>query len=86
MVPAAARLQEAYASIRVPVAIIAGSADEVADAGRQSSRLHHNIAGSKLQVLPQVGHMAHYADPDAVVRAVDNITTGRIYNFIGVRV
>ena len=57
MVPAAAVLQNSYPSIRVPTAIVAGDADQVADVGRQSLRLHKTLPQSRLWLLRGAGHM-----------------------------
>jgi pimeloyl-ACP methyl ester carboxylesterase len=73
MVSSARRLQKAYPSIRVPVAIVAGSEDRISDTRKQSARLHDTIPGSRLWVLPRIGHMVHYASPDAIVNAIEAV-------------
>jgi pimeloyl-ACP methyl ester carboxylesterase len=73
MVPAAAALQDSYRSIRVPTAIVAGDADQVADVRRQSLRLHELLPQSRLWLLRGAGHMAHYASPGAVFDAIDYV-------------
>jgi pimeloyl-ACP methyl ester carboxylesterase len=73
MVPAARRLSKRYAELTMPVALIAGSGDRVATAGRHSVRLHDAIAHSELVVEQGVGHMVHYADPERILAAVEKL-------------
>lgn len=68
---AVALLQPRYASLRLPVAILSGDADAIVEAGEQSCRLHAEVAGSTLTLLPGQGHMIHYSAKARIVRAVD---------------
>lgn len=61
MVPAAFKMRRRYWEIQQPTTIFTGDADRIVDPGRQSLRLHREIAHSDLRVLPRVGHMIHYA-------------------------
>jgi len=61
MMPAAASLAARYSELRLPVAIMAGAADKVVDPETHSVQLHEDVPNSELVVLPQVGHMVHYA-------------------------
>jgi pimeloyl-ACP methyl ester carboxylesterase len=70
---AAFHLQPHYAKLRLPTAILTGDADAVVDATAQSCRLHEEVAGSTLTVMPGLGHMIHYAAKGRIVRAVDDI-------------
>lgn len=74
MVPAAAVLQNSYHSIRTPIAIVAGDADQVAEPGRQSLRLHKILPQSRIWLLRGAGHMPHYSSPGAVVDAIDYVS------------
>lgn len=74
MVPAAERLQHRYAEVTVPVAIIAGHGDRVVSQEEQSGRLHHVLPDSTLHWVPDSGHMVHYADPELVVRRIDELS------------
>lgn len=67
MMPAAARLASRYGELALPVAIFAGADDRIVDPDAHAVRLHGDIAGSTLAVLPDTGHMVHYAVPDQVV-------------------
>jgi pimeloyl-ACP methyl ester carboxylesterase len=71
MIPSAARLQHRYRALTTPVSIVAGSGDRVVDPRRHAERLHADIAGSRLFILPGVGHMVLHTDPQSLMAAVD---------------
>jgi pimeloyl-ACP methyl ester carboxylesterase len=71
MVPQAKASSERHHELRMPVAILAGADDKVIDVEAHSARLHRELAGSTLAVVPGAGHMVHHAAPDEVVAAVD---------------
>ncbi len=71
MSSAAAVLRHGYPGLRVPTTIMTGGADRIVDADEQSRRLHEGVAGSRLVVLPGVGHMIHYPAQAKIGRAVD---------------
>lgn len=73
MVPGASAMQNRYAELRTPVAILTGDSDGIVNPSRQSIRLHHALPGSKLTVVPGLGHMMHYAAQDEIAAAVDVI-------------
>ena len=66
MMPAAASLAARYSELRLPVTIMAGAADKYVDPEAHSVRLHDDVPDSELVVLPEVGHMIHYAASDAI--------------------
>jgi pimeloyl-ACP methyl ester carboxylesterase len=70
---AAALLQPYYSRLRVPLAIITGDADAIVDARDHSCRLHQQVAGSTLTMLPGLGHMIHYSARGQIGRAVDGL-------------
>src|SRR5215204_6714521 len=70
---AAALLQPHYSRLRVPLAIITGNADAIVDARDHSVRLHRQVAGSTLTILPGLGHMIHYSARGQIGRAVDGL-------------
>ncbi|WP_336492675.1 alpha/beta fold hydrolase [Methylobacterium nigriterrae] len=72
MTPVTVELQEHYRELKLPVVIITGADDQIADVGRQSERLHREIANSEFIVVPGMGHMIHHLAPDHVVRAIDH--------------
>lgn len=73
MAAAASGLQHRYGELRMPLAIIAGAGDKVADIDRQSKRLHEEVRHSSLRLIQDAGHMVHYAVPDEVAAAVDEV-------------
>ena len=73
MIPWAALSQRHYRGLRLPVAILAGEADEIVTATRQSVRLHDEIPHSSLRVLPGLGHMIHYFAQDEIAASIDAV-------------
>ena len=75
MIPQAKANAERYQELRMPVAIFVGADDKVIDPATHAERLHREISGSTLVVVPGAGHMVHHAAPDQVVLAVDAVPT-----------
>jgi pimeloyl-ACP methyl ester carboxylesterase len=71
MSPSVMELQHHYCELQMPVTIITGADDQIADIGRQSERLHRELPQSELIALPGLGHMVHHLAPDAVASAVE---------------
>ena len=71
MIPQAKASSGRHHELRMPVAIVAGADDKVIDAEAHSARLHREVAGSTLVVVPRAGHMVHHAAPGAIVAAVE---------------
>jgi pimeloyl-ACP methyl ester carboxylesterase len=71
MTPSTMELQEHYRDLKLPVVILTGGDDQIADVDRQSKRLHEEIPQSELTVLPGLGHMVHHLAPDAVISTID---------------
>ena len=69
LLPATARLQVQYRKIKCPVQLIHGDADQLIE-NEQTVRLHRVLARSDMRLVPQAGHMVHYADPEAISRAI----------------
>jgi pimeloyl-ACP methyl ester carboxylesterase len=70
MTPSVMELEHHYREIRAPMTIIAGTDDQISDVGRQSERLHSEMAGSEFIALPGLGHMIHHLAPEAVASAI----------------
>lgn len=70
---AASHLKAMYPRLRIPVAILTGDADAIVDVEEQSRRLHGDISGSTLVVLPGLGHMIHYVACDPIGQAIDGL-------------
>ena len=57
-------LEQHYLELKLPVVIVTGGDDQIADVERQSKRLHEEIPQSELTALPGLGHMVHHLAPD----------------------
>jgi pimeloyl-ACP methyl ester carboxylesterase len=73
MVPSVMELERHYRELTLPVTIVTGADDQIADVGRQSERLHRELPHSELIALPGLGHMIHHLAPDAVIREIDRL-------------
>jgi pimeloyl-ACP methyl ester carboxylesterase len=62
-----------YETIRLPLTIIFGEDDKSVNPENHARRLHHQVAGSKLILLPHTGHSPHHAHPDIVIDAIHDI-------------
>jgi pimeloyl-ACP methyl ester carboxylesterase len=71
MVPGALAMSRRYRDLVMPIVIMAGTEDHVVNVERQAVRLHKEITHSILRLLPKVGHMIHYAEPELVAEAVE---------------
>src|SRR4051794_24904457 len=71
MTPSVIELEQHYRELKLPVVILTGGDDQIADVDRQSRRLHDEIPQSELSVLPGLGHMVHHLAPDQVIKAID---------------
>jgi pimeloyl-ACP methyl ester carboxylesterase len=70
LLPAVHAMAREYPKLRVPVSVVAGAADRYVSP-RQAQRLHEDIPGSELLLIPGAGHMAHYAAPEQIVAEVE---------------
>jgi pimeloyl-ACP methyl ester carboxylesterase len=71
MTPSVMELEQHYRELKLPVVILTGGDDQIADVDRQSRRLHEEIPQSEFIVLPGLGHMVHHLAPDQVIKAID---------------
>ncbi|HET9365472.1 MAG TPA: proline iminopeptidase-family hydrolase [Candidatus Angelobacter sp.] len=62
-------------SIKVPTLLICGDHDE--SNPRLSRTMHEKIAGSKLVIVPQAGHLAFVDQPNIYIKAVGDFLTGK---------
>jgi pimeloyl-ACP methyl ester carboxylesterase len=60
-----------YGDIRVPTVIITGEVDKTVSTNRHSRPLAKAVAGAKLIVLPDVGHMIQNAAPELVISEIE---------------
>lgn len=70
LIPDAFALRPHYRELQRPAVIVAGAGDAVITTGRQSVPLHRELPGSRLHVLPGVGHMVHHTAPERVMAAI----------------
>jgi pimeloyl-ACP methyl ester carboxylesterase len=64
----------------MPVLIIAGEEDRIADIDDQSARLRQDGAQSKLIRIPHTGHMVHQTATRRLLREIDEMSeaTGNV--------
>ena len=74
MVPSAAFVSKRYGELALPVIIMAGDGDLVVHVDKHAQRLVDDIAKSELRIVPDQGHLLHYAVPEQVVAAIDEVT------------
>ena len=73
MVPGAAALSRRYDELKLPITIMAGVDDRIADVDNQSAWFHDAVPGSELILMPDAGHMVHYAVPGQVADTIDEV-------------
>ena len=71
MTPVTVELEKHYRDLTLPVVIIVGGDDQIADIDRQSKRLQSELPNSELIVVPGMGHMIQHLAPREVVAAID---------------
>jgi pimeloyl-ACP methyl ester carboxylesterase len=71
MTPVTVELEKHYRDLKLPVVIIVGGDDQIADVGRQSKRLHSELPDSELIIVPGTGHMIQHLAPEQVIAAVE---------------
>ncbi len=52
---------------------MAGMDDRIVDVDNQSAWFHDAVPGSELLLIPDAGHMVHYAVPGQVADAIDEV-------------
>jgi hypothetical protein len=75
MIPVALAMLHRYQELSMPIVIMAGTKDRVVK-DSQTVRLHEQIPHSVLRLIPGVGHMVHYAVPNEVARAIEEVRWG----------
>jgi pimeloyl-ACP methyl ester carboxylesterase len=66
-----------YAAITAPIVVISGDVDKTVSTNIHSRPFAAVVAGAKLIVLPNVGHMVQNAAPDRVIAEIETMI-GRI--------
>lgn len=70
-IPSVMGLRKRYRHLQQPLVIVAGSEDRMAYVSGHSERLHTELPGSELRLIPGVGHMVHHVAPDTLMEAID---------------
>jgi pimeloyl-ACP methyl ester carboxylesterase len=60
-----------YREIRLPATVIAGDADGIVYTDIHSRSFAREVPGTKLIILPGMGHMPHYAAQDVIVAEIE---------------
>lgn len=71
MVPSAQQFKKRYGELKMPVVLLAGSADRMAITDYQTRRLHQELPHSELRVVRGAGHMIYYSSGRDVMAAID---------------
>lgn len=77
MVPAAVAMSRRYDELRMLITVMAGEGDRIAHPDKHAERFAREVDGAELRMVPGQGHLFHYAHPEQVVDAIDNLF-GRI--------
>lgn len=75
MIPAAFSLRHRYHELTMPVVIMAGDSDRLADHHVHSDRLHDELPHSTLHMTRGAGHMLHHLAPHEVMDAINQAAT-----------
>ena len=62
-----------YGELKMPVAIFTGDRDDVVSPNIHSAAFARQVPQTQLTVLPNVGHMPHYAAPDVIALAIEKM-------------
>jgi pimeloyl-ACP methyl ester carboxylesterase len=73
MIPSAMAISDRYGELQLPVVIIAGEGDLIVQPSKHAERLAGDIVHSDLIMVPEQGHLLHYAVPERVVTAIDAV-------------
>ena len=74
MIPGAVALSARYGNLKLPVIIMAGEGDLIVHPGKHAEPLAEVIPEAELRLVPKQGHFFHYAVPEQVLAAVDDVT------------
>ena len=73
MIPDAFYFTNEYRRLKMPVSIVAGEKDRLADIDAQSARLHSDVPQSKFHRVAGNGHMVHQTATDDVMSAINEV-------------
>lgn len=73
MVPAAMAISRRYDELAVPAIVMAGEGDLVAHVDKHAERFAREVPNTELRIIPEQGHLFHYAAPEQVVTAIGEV-------------
>jgi pimeloyl-ACP methyl ester carboxylesterase len=86
MIPSAVAISRRYPQLKLPVIVMAGEGDLIAHVDKHARRLAADLAGAELRLVPGQGHLFHYAVPEQVVGAINNIVERQATEVFGATV
>ncbi len=66
--------QNRYGELKLPVAIVTGTADTTVSPSIHSEQLASDIKGAALTLLPGVGHALHHARTDEILTVINDLS------------
>jgi pimeloyl-ACP methyl ester carboxylesterase len=73
MVPSALEISRRFPELDVPLIVMAGEDDLIAHPNEHAKRFVKEVQGAELRLIPDQGHLFHYAVPDMVVTAMGDV-------------
>jgi pimeloyl-ACP methyl ester carboxylesterase len=73
MVPAAIALSQRYGELDLPIIVMAGKGDLIAQVGQHAEPFAKEVNGADLRIVDGEGHLFHYAVPGQVVSAIRDV-------------
>jgi len=77
MVPAAIALSQRYGELDLPIIVMAGEGDIIAQVGEHAEPFAKEVNGADLLIVAGQGHLFHYAVPSEVVAAIRDVQRPR---------
>ncbi len=74
MIPAAVALSKRYGELDLPIVVMAGQGDLIAHPDKHAERFAAEVRAAELRIVPGQGHLFHYAVPEQVVAAIDDVS------------
>lgn len=73
MVPAAIEISRRYRGLTCPTILMAGEGDVVVRVDKHAQRFVREVQRAELRMVPEQGHLFHYAVPEQVIAALDDV-------------
>jgi pimeloyl-ACP methyl ester carboxylesterase len=77
MVPTAIALSQRYGELKLPIIVMAGEGDLIAQVGEHAGPFARAVDGADLRIVAGQGHLFHYAVPSQVVAAIRDVQRPR---------